>query len=55
LLARAGYHYALSIRPGIVGAKEDNDLLALPRIGVSHDCASNPSLLAWRIKGGLGT
>ncbi|MDR1854275.1 MAG: polysaccharide deacetylase family protein, partial [Azoarcus sp.] len=39
LLARAGYHYALSIRPGIVGAKEDNDLLALPRIGVSHDCA----------------
>ncbi|NBA96326.1 polysaccharide deacetylase family protein [Pseudomonas sp. R5(2019)] len=49
-LAAHHYPYALSTRAGIC---HDNDNpLALPRIGVSQRNASRPSLLAWRISRG---
>lgn len=41
------FRYALSTRPGLVRARQDQ--LALPRIGVSQLNAGRPSLLAWRM------
>lgn len=42
--------YALSTRPGLY--RGNSPALALPRIGVSQVTASNPNLLAWRIRQG---
>jgi peptidoglycan/xylan/chitin deacetylase (PgdA/CDA1 family) len=47
LLKQHRYHHALSTRRGLLSAEDDR--LALPRIGVSQDCAQRPSLLAWRM------
>ncbi|MBF8722418.1 polysaccharide deacetylase family protein [Pseudomonas guariconensis] len=51
-VARHSYAYGLSTRQGLF--RNDDDPLALPRIGVSQHTAACPSLLAWRIaRGGL--
>ncbi|MBF8793223.1 polysaccharide deacetylase family protein [Pseudomonas monteilii] len=49
-VAAHGYPFALSTRTGICNRYDDP--LALPRIGVSHQTASSPSLLAWRLSRG---
>lgn len=51
-LRRQGYRLALSTRPGLVRNRPTEDL-ALPRIGVSHQSARQPGLLAWRLLQGV--
>jgi len=46
-VAQLGYRHALSTRPG--PCRDNDDPLALARIGVSHQMARHPGLFAWRL------
>lgn len=46
-VAAAGYSHALSTQSGLV--QSGNELLALPRIDLSHAAAARPALLTWRL------
>jgi peptidoglycan/xylan/chitin deacetylase (PgdA/CDA1 family) len=46
-VAAHGYRYALTTKPGLIGAGAD--ALALPRIDVGHIAARHPARLGWRL------